>query len=96
MPLNNHNLDDMQKGLDEVEAGNAQYKSEWPELCKQLSITPFMLNRIDPRILIALMLVRMNALYATKMMDLETRLLRLERLNAGPIAPHSPVRKLDG
>lgn len=96
MNSHNHNLDRVDHDHLEIDSANLQYKSEWPELCKQLSVSPNMLNRIDPRILIALMLVRMNALYATKMMDLETRLLRLERLNAGPIAPHSPVRKLDG
>lgn len=95
MNSHNHNLGDVQQGFADVNKAHDQYKSEWPELCRQLAITPFMLNRIDPRILIALMLIRMNGLYASKMMDLETRLLRLERLNAGPIAPHSSVRKPD-
>jgi hypothetical protein len=82
-PPNDHTPGDGHRGQVDLDLANAQYKSEWPQLCKQLAITPFMLNRIDPRVLIAIMLVRMNALYAGKMIDLESRIYALE--------PHGPM-----
>jgi hypothetical protein len=68
---NDHNLATAEADRAEIDAeidAMAQYKSSWPELCKQLDITPNMLRRIDPRILIAICMIRMNAMYAGKMM----------------------------
>jgi hypothetical protein len=47
-----------------------------------------MLRRIDPRILIAICMIRMNAMYAGKMMILEARLRALE-----PSGPMMPIRR---
>jgi hypothetical protein len=47
-----------------------------------------MLRRIDPRILIALCMIRMNAQYASKMMVFEARLRALE-----PSGPMMPIRR---
>lgn len=87
-PPNNHNLDDAASSRAEIDAANLQYKTDWPELCKQLSISVNMLNRIDPRVLIAIMLIRMNGLYAMKILDLETRIRTLE-----PSGPMMPIRR---
>jgi hypothetical protein len=93
MKPNDHNLstaasDACRDRRREIDAALAQYKSSWPELCKQLSITPNMLRRIDPRILIAICMIRMNAMYAGKMMILEARLRALE-----PSGPMMPIRR---
>jgi hypothetical protein len=88
IPPNDHNLSTAASDAAEIDAAIAQYKSSWPELCKQLSITPNMLRRIDPRILIAICMIRMNAMYAGKMMILEARLRALE-----PSGPMMPIRR---
>lgn len=85
---NDHNLANAEAHRAEIDAAMAQYKSSWPELCKQLDITPNMLRQIDPRVLIAICMIRMNAMYAGKMMILEARLRALE-----PSGPMMPIRR---
>lgn len=85
---NDHNLANAEAHRAEIDAAMAQYKSSWPELCKQLDITPNMLRQIDPRVLIAICMIRMNSLYAGKMIVFEARLRALE-----PSGPMMPIRR---
>jgi hypothetical protein len=90
MKPNDHNLATAETDRAEIDEAMSLYKSSWPELCKQLGITPNMLRRMDPRILIAFCMIRMNSMYAHKMMILEARLRALEP--SGPMMFH-PIRR---
>lgn len=69
----NHNLDITAAEL-EIESFRAEFKQTWPALCKMLGITPNIIARVEPHVVVAVILSRLHTMYSIKLRSLEAAL----------------------